>query len=178
MNGDKIQDKNNVGLFGNWERGKKEKTSPCCSAQAWRQLLLPFTGGLDGSWWSFHGNFLPFTAHPPSSVSKSSFLPQNVPFFAPKRISHRLLHDVWVSLGSLPRCAAGAPGKPPSSSFWRIFNAVGLFLGGLRGHLVPADPGSSVWPALPLQARSSCSFFSNESSSAAPSSPAKALWDV
>lgn len=186
MNGNKISDKNNIGLFGNRERGKKNPALllVLCPAQPWRPLPLPFTGGLDGSWWTFPGNFSTFD-------SPSGFLSVQILGFAPKcaffslqsaslTISSTLRSKQGRDFGFTPRWASGAPGKPLSSLFLRFFlNPGGFFLWGLRVHLFPADPGSGAGPALPLQARSSCSFFSNESASAAPSArPSRGLWDI
>lgn len=90
MNGNKISDKNNVGLFGNWERSKKTPKNftlllVLCPAQPWRSCFSLSQGVWMAPGGVFMGIFYFFTAHPASSVSKSSLLPQNLLFFfAPK----------------------------------------------------------------------------------------------
>lgn len=175
--GIKYQLKITLGCLEIGKEGKKPRALllVLCPAQPWRPLPLPFTGGLDGSWWTFPGNFSTFD-------SSSGFLSVQILSFAPK-CAFFFLQSASLTICSTMRSKQGRgfgdSGKPLSSLFLRFFfNPGGYFFfleGESRVHLFPADPRSSFWPALPLQARSSCSFFSNESASAAPS---EGLWDI
>lgn len=154
MNGNKISDKNNIGLFGNRERGKKNPALLLVlyPAQPWRLLPLPFTGGLDGSWWTFPGNFSTFD-------SPSSFLSVQILSFAPKcaffplqsaslTISSTLRSKQGRGFGFVPRWASGAPGKPLSSLFLRFFfffKSWGIFSLGIEGSPFPCRPRERRW---------------------------------
>lgn len=72
----------------------------------------------------FLGIFLPLTAHPASSVSKSSVLPQNVLFFFLQSASLTICSTMRSKQGR----GFGDSGKPLSSLFLRFFfNPGGCF---------------------------------------------------
>lgn len=143
--------------LGCLEIGKEEKKNPAlllvlCPAQPWRPLPLPFTGGLDGSWWTFPGNFSTFD-------SPSSFLSVQILSFAPKcaffplqsaslTISSTLRSKQGRDFGFAPRWASGAPGKPLSSLFLRFFfffKSWGIFSLGIEGSPFPCRPRERRW---------------------------------
>lgn len=94
--GIKYQLKITLGCLEIGKEGKKPRALllVLCPAQPWRPLPLPFTGGLDGSWWTFPGNFSTFVSSSGFlSVQILSFAPKCAFFFPSKCLSHHLLHN-------------------------------------------------------------------------------------
>lgn len=149
MNGNKISAKNNIGLFGNWERGEKtpRPAARAVPSSALEAASSAFHRGLDGSWWTFPGNFSTFD-------SSSGFLSVQILSFAPKcaffflqsaslTICSTMRSKQGRGFGFAPRWASGASGKPLSSLFLRFFfNPGGYFFfgGGIKGSPFPCRP--------------------------------------
>lgn len=124
--GIKYQLKITLGCLEMGKEGKKPRALllVLCPAQPWRPLPLPFTGGLDGSWWTFPGNFSTFD-------SPSGFLSVQILSFAPK-CAFFFLQSASLTICSTMRSKQGrgfgASGKPLSSLFLRFFfNPGGYF---------------------------------------------------